>query len=209
LAEGHTGRRIVKEIAALDVSRLPLHGMRQASATWWGTLAFMLLEGTGFALVIAMDLYLASIARSWPPAPPPDLIPGSIVTVILLASVPLNLALSGWAERQELVKVRWGTAAMCVLGLLPLIVRVFEFPALHVSWDSNAYGSILWTMLGLHTTHLITDLGDSIVLAVLMFTRHGDNKRRFGDVQDNTMYWNFVVLTWLPIYVCIYWVPRL
>ena len=23
------------------------------------------------------------------------------------------------------------------------------------------------------------------------------------------MYWNFVVLTWLPIYGCIYWIPRL
>ncbi len=64
-------------------------------------------------------------------------------------------------------------------------------------------------MLGLHTTHIITDLGDTLVLAVLMFTRHGDNKRRFGDVQDNAMYWNFVVLTWLPIYACLYWVPRL
>ena len=26
-----------------------------------------------------------------------------------------------------------------------------------------------------------------------MFTRHGDNPRRFGDVQDNALYWNFVV----------------
>jgi heme/copper-type cytochrome/quinol oxidase subunit 3 len=42
-----------------------------------------------------------------------------------------------------------------------------------------------------------------------MFTRHGDNARRFGDVQDNAMYWNFVVAAWLPIYACIYWIPRL
>ena len=27
-----------------------------------------------------------------------------------------------------------------------------------------------------------------------MFTRHGDNRRRFGDVQDNAIYWNFVVV---------------
>jgi heme/copper-type cytochrome/quinol oxidase subunit 3 len=78
-----------------------------------------------------------------------------------------------------------------------------------VNWDSNAYGSIVWVLLGLHTTHIITDLVDTIVLAALMFTRHGRNKRRFGDVQDNAMYWNFVVVTWLPIYACIYWIPRL
>jgi cytochrome c oxidase subunit 3 len=43
----------------------------------------------------------------------------------------------------------------------------------------------------------------------MMFSRHANNRRRFGDVQDNALYWNFVVLTWLPIYGCIYWVPRL
>jgi heme/copper-type cytochrome/quinol oxidase subunit 3 len=98
---------------------------------------------------------------------------------------------------------------MSVLGIAPLIVRVFEFPGLNISWDTNAYGSVVWTLLGLHTTHIITDLVDTLVLAVLMFTRHGDNLRRFGDVQDNAMYWNFVVAAWLPIYACIYWIPRL
>ena len=51
--------------------------------------------------------------------------------------------------------------------------------------------------------------GPRVSVPALMFTRHGDNQRRFGDVQDNAMYWNFVVLTWLPIYACLYWVPRL
>ena len=96
-----------------------------------------------------------------------------------------------------------------VLGIVPLVLRFYEFPAMHVRWDSNAYGSIVWTLLGLHMTHLVTDLGDTVVLAVIMFTRHGPNRRRFGDVQDNAMYWNFVVLTWLPLYACIYWIPRL
>jgi hypothetical protein len=28
------------------------------------------------------------------------------------------------------------------------------------------------------------------------------------DVDENAMYWRFVWLTWLPIYLMIYWVPR-
>ena len=32
------------------------------------------------------------------------------------------------------------------------IVRVFEFRSLNVWWDTNAYGSVVWTLLGLHTT---------------------------------------------------------
>ncbi len=200
----------MKERVVVDLSRLPLHGLGSASVTWWGTLAFMLIEGTGFALVIAIYFYLMSLAPIWPiNARPPNLFPGTLVTLILVVSVIPNYFVSRWAEQQDLRKVRIGMVVMSLLGIAPLIVRAFEFSALNVSWDTNAYGSIVWIMLGLHTTHIMTDLADTLVLAVLVFTRHGRNLRRFGDVQDNAMYWNFVVVTWLPIYGCIYWVSRL
>ena len=200
----------MRERVAVDLSRLPLHGMGRASVTWWGTMAFMLIEATGFALVIAVYLYLMSRASTWPiDAPRPDLLPGTLVTLILVASLVPNHLIARWAEQQDLHKVRIGIVVMSLFGIAPLIARAFEFPALRVSWDTNAYGSVIWTLLGLHTTHILTDLVDTLVLGALMFTRHGQNRRRFGDVQDNAMYWNFVVAAWLPIYACIYWVSRL
>jgi cytochrome c oxidase subunit III len=200
----------MKDNVAIDLSRLPAHGMGTASITWWGTLAFMLIEGTGFALVVATYLYLMSVAATWPiDAPLPDLLPGTLLTGLLLISLLPNILVSRWAERHDLHRVRVGMVLMCVLGAAPLIARAYEFQAMHVMWDSNAYGSIVWILLGLHTTHIITDLADTIVLTALMFTRHGENTRRFGDVKDNAMYWNFVVATWLPLYACLYWVPRL
>jgi cytochrome c oxidase subunit 3 len=200
----------MKQRVVADFSRLPLHGLGTASGTWWGTLAFMLIEGTGFALIIAVYLYLMSLAPVWPlNAPPPDIVPGTIVTLLLVVSLVPNYLISKWAEQQDLRKIRIGMVIMTALGIAPLVMRFFEFPALKINWDSNAYGSVVWVMLGLHTTHIITDLVDTAVLAALMFTRKGDNRRRYGDVQDNAMYWNFVVLAWLPIYGCIYWIPRL
>ena len=207
---GPGARRLTKNRIVANLSGLPLRARGTASPTWWGTIAFMLIEGTGFALVIGVYLYLASLASTWPlSAPLPSLGPGTALTLLLLVSVGPNILLARWAEQQDMRRVRVGLVVMSVLGVVPLVPRWFEFSALHVSWDSNAYGSITWTMLGLHTTHVLTDLADTLVLTVLMFTRHGDNTRRFGDVQDNAMYWNFVVLTWLPIYACLYWVPRL
>jgi len=79
---------------------------------------------------------------------------------------------------------------------------------MNIRWDSNAYGSIVWFILGLHATHLITDLGDTIVLAVLMFTRHVSGKR-YSDVSDNAFYWYFVVASWVPLWALLYGVPRL
>ena len=200
----------MKQSVVLDLTKLPPHGLGTASLTWWGTLAFMLIEGTGFALSIVVYLYLMSLAPHWPlNAPPPDLLPGRALTALLIASLLPNVLIARWARQQNLAKVRVGLIIMSLLGVAPLIVRIFEFPAMHVSWDQNAYGSIVWVMLGLHTTHIITDLIDTLVLMCLMFSRHGDNPRRYGDVSDNAMYWNFVVATWLPMYVCLYWVPRL
>jgi len=106
-------------------------------------------------------------------------------------------------------KVRIGMIVADLFAIAFVIVRVFEFQELHISWDSNAYGSATWTLLGLHTIHLVTDLMDSIVLTVLMFTRHGNEARRFVDVSENCFYWYFVVLSWIPIYAVLYWSPRL
>ncbi|MCA1408747.1 cytochrome c oxidase subunit 3 [Ensifer sp. IC3342] len=200
----------MKERAVLDVSKLPLHGLSTASPTWWGTCAFMLIEGSGFALAIAVYFYLMSLAPNWPiDTPPPDLFAGTMLTLLLLASIVPNMLVSRWAKARALAKVRVGLIVMALLQAAPLALRIFEFPAMHVSWDENAYGSIVWTLLGLHTAHVITDLIDTLVLTCLMFTRYGDNTRRYGDVEDNCLYWNFVIVVWLPLYVCIYWVPRL
>jgi heme/copper-type cytochrome/quinol oxidase subunit 3 len=170
----------------------------------------MLIEGSGFALAISVYFYLMSLGATWPTdASVPDLGPGTWLTAVLLASVLPNVLIARWAKQERLWPVRIGLITMTLLGVAPLALRIFEFPALNVQWDANAYGSITWTLLGLHTTHILTDVIDTVVLAVLMFTRHADNRRRFGDVQDNALYWNFVVITWLPIYGCIYWVPRL
>jgi heme/copper-type cytochrome/quinol oxidase subunit 3 len=200
----------VKDYAAKDVSALPTHAYGPRSMTWWGTLAFMSLEGMGFALAIASYLYLMVLAPKWPlNSPPPDLGPGTWVTILLIISEPLNIFLSRWARQEDMRKVQIGLVGMSLFGIAPLIVRAFEFGHLNVRWDSDAYGSVVWFLLGLHTTHLLTDVVDTLVLTALMFTRHGRNGRRFSDVSDNAFYWDFVILSWLPIYFLIYWVPRL
>ena len=193
----------------LDLAKLPNYGFDSRSTTHWGTLGFIVLEGTGFALAIGTYLYLMAVNPRWPiGAPPPDLLPATLLTVVMIASAIPNYFLKQWARKEELGLIRIGMVVMTAVGLLLLAIRAYEFRVLNVSWDTNAYGSIVWFLLGLHTTHLLTDVGDTAVLAALMFTRHADVGRRYTDVEDNAVYWDFVVLSWLPIYVLIYWVPR-
>jgi cytochrome c oxidase subunit 3 len=194
---------------ALDVSALPDYGFGHRSLLWLATGAMMVIEGMVFALVITSYFYLKGRAPHWPPSGPgPDLLWGTINTVILLISCVPNALAKKAAERFDLPKVRLYLAVCLAFGLAFNIVRAFEFTTLHVRWDSNAYGSIVWLLLGFHSVHVITDFLDTAVLTAAIFATQPD-EHRFVDVSENSMYWYFVVLTWLPIYAVLYFAPRI
>jgi heme/copper-type cytochrome/quinol oxidase subunit 3 len=113
------------------------------------------------------------------------------------------------AEKYDVHKVRIWIIVADLFAVAFVVVRGFEFTTLNISWDSNAYGSAVWTLLGFHTFHVVTDLFDTVVLTVLLFTHHGYDPKRLVDTAENAFYWYFVVLSWIPIYAVIYWAPRL
>jgi heme/copper-type cytochrome/quinol oxidase subunit 3 len=193
-----------------DLSGLPGSAMGARSLVWWGTLGFMLIEGTGFVLAAGAYLYLRGQAQAWPPYDdrPPDLAMGTLFTVLLLLSEIPNRWVAAKAKAGDAKAVRWGMVLMSLLGLLLVAIRALEFGRLNVRWDQDAYGSAVWLLMFLHATHLITDLGDTIVLGACLFT-HKITDSQFADVNDNAGYWTFVVLSWLPIYALVYWGARL
>jgi cytochrome c oxidase subunit I+III len=198
------------QTAAVDVSRLAPGAFGSRSLMWWGTTGIIVIEGTLFALAICSYFYLAARADRWPPpgTAPPMLRWGTINTVLLLASLVPNELTKRAAERTNLLDVRLWLAASVFFAFAFNVIRVFEFARLNVRWSDNAYGSIVWMLLGLHTTHIVTDCLDSLVLLALMIIGPVEEKR-FVDVQQNSIYWYFVVAAWLPMYSVIYWAPRL
>jgi heme/copper-type cytochrome/quinol oxidase subunit 3 len=201
-------RGAVRAGDALDVRALPSYGFGASSLMWWGTLGVMAIEGTVFAMAAVAYFYLRTQADEWPlGVPPPKLLWGTLNTLILLASAIPNQWAKRAAQRHDLEGVRRALPICIAFAVAFIVVRAFEFTALECRWDTNAYGSIGWMLLGLHTTHLLTDFADTAVLAVLMFTGPLEGKR-FADVAENAVYWDFVVLAWLPIYAVIYWAPR-
>jgi cytochrome c oxidase subunit I+III len=199
----------VSEPRTISVAALPPGAFGSRSLMWWGTFGIVAIEGAAFALAITAYFYLRSRLPSWPPdgVAPPDLLWGTVNTFVLLISMVPNELTKRAAEHVDLRRVRIWLTTCLAFGVLFNIVRVFEFAALNVTWDRDPYGSIVWLLLGLHTVHIATDLLDSAVLAALMFIGPIE-ERRFIDVSENAVYWYFVVLTWLPIYGVIYWMPR-
>jgi cytochrome c oxidase subunit III len=192
----------------LNVAGLPSIVFGYRSLIWWGTMGMMLIEGTMFAITISAYFFLRTRSSDWPPGlMPPRLTAGTLNLLIFLISVAPAVWTQKAAERADLRLTRIGLIVMSLVGVLNLLIRVYEFPSLMSTWDANAYASITWMLLGLHTVHLATDWVDTVVLAVLLFTDRVDGKR-FMDSSENSDYWYFVVLTWIPIYLVIYWAPR-
>ena len=200
----------MRELRTLDVSALPPGAFGSRTLTFWGTLGIVVIESTVFALAIGAYFYLVTRFPAWPPhgIAPPGLRWGTLNTVILLLSLVPNELARRAGEHVDLGRVRIWMVVCLLFAVAFNVVRAYEFANLNVLWDHDAYGSIVWLMLGLHTTHIVTDLLDSSVLTVLMFTGPIE-EHRFVDVEENAVYWYFVVLAWLPIYGVIYWAPRL
>jgi cytochrome c oxidase subunit III len=193
----------------LDVSRLPTYAFGIRSVVSYGTAGFMVIEGMLFALLISSYLYLRSHATEWPlNAHPPALFWGTLNLVVMFASAIPNQLAKTAAERLDLPRVRLWLTVCLLFGIAFVWIRVYEFQALNVWWDQNAYGSLVWVLLGFHTVHLITDELESAVLLGVMCL--GPLKEsRFVDVSESAAYWYFVVATWVPIYVVLYLAPRL
>jgi heme/copper-type cytochrome/quinol oxidase subunit 3 len=200
----------MSEPRTLDVSSLPPGAFGSRTVTFWGTLGIVVIESTVFVLAISSYFYYVTRSASWPPhgLAAPLLRWGTINTLILLASLAPNELARRAGERVDLRSVRIWMVVCLLFAVAFNGVRVLEFMHLNVWWDHDAYGSIVWILLGLHTVHIVTDFLDSAVLTALMFVGPIE-EHRFVDVEENAVYWYFVVVAWLPIYGVIYWAPRL
>jgi len=194
-----------------DVAALPTHKFGPSSLTWWGIIGFMVVEGAAFAMAFAAYFFLMGHEQGWPPEgrAAPGVLAGTLFTILILLSEIPNTMIKKAAEAHDTEKVRRLLPVMVAIGVALLIIRGFEFNSLNCRWTDNAYASIVWALLLLHTTHILTDWIDTIVLWALMRTPLAYEGRRLVDTDENGLYWRYVWLLWLPIYLMIYWVPRL
>ena len=198
----------MRERTVLDVSSLPRFAFGHKGLVWWGTTGFMVIEGSMFVMALIVYFYLRLKVDEWPPSlANPGITFATINLVLVLFSCIPNALAKKAAEAFKLGAVRLWLVVLTLIGVANLVLRALEYTQLNTKWDDNAYGSIVWVLLSLHTIHIATDVVDSGVLTALMFIGPVTD-RRFVDVSENSLYWYFIVAWWIPIYLTIYWAPR-
>jgi heme/copper-type cytochrome/quinol oxidase subunit 3 len=197
------GRRTV-----LDVAALPNDTFGHQGLIWWGTVGFMVIEGSMFVIGIVVYFYLRLRVEQWPPSlPNPDLAYGTANLILVLVSCIPNQLAKVAAEKMKIGGVRLWLTVLTLIGVGSVVLRAFEYTSLNCLWYDNAYASIVWVLLSMHTIHVATDVVDSAVLLVLAF-RGPITKKRFVDFSENSLYWYFIVAWWIPVYATIYLAPR-
>jgi cytochrome c oxidase subunit 3 len=127
--------------AVADVSALPRTVFGHRSLMWWGTLGFIVIEGTTLFISAVSYFYLRRNYSTWPPEHifrPALLIPTIQVTLMLASNVPMWLA-DRASRRMDLATVRKWFLVCSALALVMTILRWFEFEALNVRWDTSSW----------------------------------------------------------------------
>ena len=193
----------------IDVSALPNSEFGHRGLIWWGTVGFMVIEGSMFVIALVVYFYLRLNVEEWPPGlPDPDPSYGTANLILVLVSLVPAVVSKRAAEAFQLERARVWLLVLVLMGLASVVLRAFEYPALNCRWDDNAYASKVWVLLSMHTIHVSTDVVDSVVLLVMAWMKPMTRKR-FVDLSENSLYWYFIVAWWIPIYLVIYFAPRL
>ena len=194
--------------AVADVRHLPRTVFGHRALMWWGTLGFIIIEGTTLFICAMTYFYLRKNFSSWPPQHlwRPGLVAPTIQVLLMLGSLIPMRWVDRDSNRMDLAGVRSGLLICSVLILAMCVVRVFEFQALKVHWDTSAYGSAAWAILVSHSTLLLLEAAETWAITVLLFSPTVE-ERDLSGVSDNAFYWYFLVLVWVPLYITVYLSP--
>lgn len=198
-----------RRIRTLDVSGLPSVTFGPKSLLWWGTMGFIVIEGFTIVLMVASYFYLRQSEYQWPPGrtPLPDLlIPTINLVLLLLVIIPMH-RVDEAAKRYDRQGVARGFVIATLMTAPTVVLRWFELTALNVRWDAHAYGSAAWAVVVLHGALLLTDFVETGLMAALFLLGHAQRKH-FSDASDAALYQYFLSLSWIPLYLVIYWGPR-
>jgi len=194
----------------IDVSRLPTLVFGYRTPVWWAAMGFIAIEGTMFSILIASYFYLSLVVPRWPPpgAPIPGLFLPTLNVVLMIASCYPSYLASEAAKKNDSRRLGIMLVINVAIALGTFYIRILDWRAMNVRWDSGTYGSIIWTIFGLHTFDYVCGILGTIVFCVIVFTRPMGEQQRQG-IEFDSWTWYFVVAIWIPLYATVYIAPHL
>jgi heme/copper-type cytochrome/quinol oxidase subunit 3 len=196
--------------SALDVSTLPPYALGARTTMFWGVVLLMAIETTMLALMVLAYFYVRGNFGVWPPTSmgrPAFRLATAGVLVLLASAIPNHLV-NREITHGHVRRARWWVVATTLLGVVFLALRFVELRRLPVRWDTHAYGSVVWGILGLNIFHAVSAVLENLTLIALLFIGPVE-KKHLHDLQLGGYFWYWLIAVWVPLYAIVYLEPML
>lgn len=206
--------------AVVDVSEWSRFETKERHPLWWGILGLVVIEVMVVGAFLVSYLYLGiaqgsrpeigSLVTAWPPAgiePLPLTYPTISLGLLLFCAASMFYA--GFAMRKNQQKLLVASFVLCTLvSCVVLYLRWLQMERFPFRWDDHAYASMVWTLTGFHFVHVTSAVLGTAAIGLLAAKGYFGEKRQLA-VDVDTLYWYFVSFIWVPIYLVLYWTPRM
>lgn len=179
---------------------------------WWGMVGLIATESMLFGSLIAAYFYLRFTSGPvWPPdgiAVPTLELPLVMTAILWSSSIPVHLADSAIRKGNQR-RLRLGLALGFLLGATFLGMQIaIEYPEKlrEFTPQTNAYGSLFFSLTGLHGSHVLVGLMFSLWVQARAWRGAFDSERHLT-VQNFALYWHFVDAVWAAVLFTIYLTP--
>jgi cytochrome c oxidase subunit III len=185
------------------------------SNEWLGIVLFIVSEAVMFGAFFAQYFYNRILSEEWPSRAglPPGFekvsaFPLPIILTVLLVSSGFT---AHWAlnaiRRDDRDAFQGWLIVTILLGAAFLGGQAYEYTQLivveHFSITSGIYGSVFYSLTGLHGLHVTVGVLVLIGVLVRAFMGHFSSRNHFG-AEGTILYWHFVDVVWLALYAALY-----
>jgi cytochrome c oxidase subunit 3 len=188
---------------------VPVAPQGRRASGWYGVIFLIATEAALFIYLLFSYFFLGSQAPgAWPPTGTPALPIATANTAVLLASS----ATAWWGQKG----IEKGSSGRLIIGLVLSLILGFIFAGVQAhEWlnkafkpSTDAYGSLYFTITGVHMAHVAVGL---VILACLtLWAAMGRfSAERHLHVTVGILYWHFVDLVWLAVFTTFFLTPRL
>ena len=189
---------------------LPIGNGSQRSPGWWAMVWTIVTEAFLFAFLLFAYCYLRSTTLGpWPSTGPLSLKLALPNTLLLLLSSGAYV----WGEHGirsgRIGQLRAGLLATFVLGAVFAAIQALEWRQLPFTAQTDAFGSVFYTITGFHGAHVIVGLLMNLVVQAWAWRRREPfTAARHLAVTNAGLYWHFVDIVWLVVFTTLYLSPR-
>ena len=192
----------------------PAHEKGELSNGMLGFILFLASEVMFFGGLFAAYFIARADAVQWPPALSPEqeaagvhlelefALPFIATCLLVLSSVTIQFGVWAIQRGNRTGLIRWLFISI-VLGLIFLVMQMYDYSQLPFRADDTIYGTTFFTLTGFHGAHVAGGIIFMMVILVRSMAGQFSASRHEG-VEACSFYWHFVDIVWIALFTTLY-----